>query len=101
MATAKIDLEVLGMLAREAGKAILEVYETDFAVEQKADASPLTLADRRSHQIISAGLQSRYPEVPVLSEEGKEVSLCGSQGMAFVLARGSVGRHQGVCQEER
>lgn len=68
-----IDLEVLGKLAREAGKAILEVYETDFEVEQKADASPLTLADRRSHQIISTGLQSRYPEIPVLSEEGKEV----------------------------
>ena len=74
MATAKIDLEVLGLLAREAGKAILEVYDTDFAVEQKADASPLTLADRRSHQIITDGLRSRYPEVPVLSEEGKEVS---------------------------
>jgi len=73
MTTAMIDLEELGKLAREAGKAILEVYETDFEVEEKADASPLTLADRRSHQIISAGLQSRYPAIPVLSEEGREV----------------------------
>jgi 3'(2'), 5'-bisphosphate nucleotidase len=66
-------LEYLGNLAREAGKAILEVYETDFEVERKEDASPLTLADRRSHEIIAAGLQSRYPEIPVLSEEGKAV----------------------------
>lgn len=73
MTKAMIDLEDLGNLAREAGKAILEIYETDFEVEQKADASPLTLADRRSHQIISTDLQSRYPAIPVLSEEGKEV----------------------------
>jgi 3'(2'), 5'-bisphosphate nucleotidase len=68
-----IDLELLGNLAREAGDAILEVYKTDFEVERKADASPLTLADRRSHQIISKGLQAQYPGIPVLSEEGKEV----------------------------
>jgi 3'(2'), 5'-bisphosphate nucleotidase len=73
MAKETIDLEVLGNLAKEAGKAIMEVYETEFEVERKADASPLTLADRRSHQIISTGLQSRYPDLPVLSEEGKEV----------------------------
>lgn len=73
MTTAMIDLEALGKLAREAGKAILEVYETDFEVEEKADTSPLTLADRRSHQIISARLQTRYPAIPVLSEEGREV----------------------------
>lgn len=73
MAVRDIDLEFLSTLAREAGRAILEVYETDFAVEQKADASPLTLADRRSHQLLSSGLQARYPEIPVLSEEGREV----------------------------
>ncbi len=73
MAKRTIDLEVLGSLAREAGKAILDVYQTDFEVERKADASPLTLADRRSHQLISTALKSRYPDVPVLSEEGKAV----------------------------
>ena len=72
MAKEVINLEILGNLAREAGKAILEVYETDFEVERKEDSSPLTLADRRSHQIIAAGLQSQYPQIPVLSEEGKE-----------------------------
>lgn len=73
MANRTIDLEFLGKLAAEAGTAILEVYESEFEVERKADASPLTLADRRSHQIISDGLQTHYPGIPVLSEEGKEV----------------------------
>ena len=31
--------------AVEAGQAILEVYRSDFDVEQKSDNSPLTMAD--------------------------------------------------------
>ena len=69
-----VALEVLGNVVREAGEAILEVYGTDFEVERKADCSPLTLADRQSHEIIAARLQSHYPHIPVLSEEGKETS---------------------------
>jgi len=68
-----IDLDFVGNLAIEAGKAILEVYETDFGVDQKGDNSPITLADRRSHQLLSRELQKKYPDIPVLSEEGKEV----------------------------
>ncbi len=55
----------------EAGKAILEIYHTDFKVEFKADESPLTLADRRAHDIISARLSST--SIPVLSEEGRNI----------------------------
>jgi 3'(2'), 5'-bisphosphate nucleotidase len=57
--------------AAQAGRAILEVYHTDFQVEDKADRSPLTLADKRSHQIITAALQPFG--LPLLSEEGREV----------------------------
>ncbi|KKL10336.1 hypothetical protein LCGC14_2556840, partial [marine sediment metagenome] len=38
-------------VAREAGRAILDVYGADdFNVEYKDDDSPLTEADRRSHE---------------------------------------------------
>lgn len=67
------DLEFLADLAKEAGKAILEVYGTEFNVHRKEDRTPLTEADTRSHQIISRALQTRYPEIPILSEEGKEI----------------------------
>jgi 3'(2'), 5'-bisphosphate nucleotidase len=67
------DLEFLGHLARQAGAAILEVYAGEITVEEKQDHSPLTLADKRSHVIISAGLQAHFAGIPVLSEEGKEV----------------------------
>jgi 3'(2'), 5'-bisphosphate nucleotidase len=58
--------------AVNAGSAILEVYiEADFGVESKADESPLTLADRRAHEVITESLKET--EIPVLSEEGKEI----------------------------
>ena len=63
----------MGRLAVEAGSAALEIYRTDFMVDLKADTSPLTLADTRSHRIIAEGLQAAYPDIPVLSEEGKSV----------------------------
>jgi 3'(2'), 5'-bisphosphate nucleotidase len=72
--TGMIDLDYLGQLAKAAGQAILEVYSTEFTVERKEDRSPLTLADKESHRIIHQGLTTRYPDIPVLSEEGKETA---------------------------
>ena len=68
-----LDFDFLSAIAREAGKAIMEVYDTDFEVERKDDRSPITLADKRSHNLIVDSLRRRYPDIPVLSEEGKEV----------------------------
>ena len=56
-------------LATEAGNAILEVYSTDFAVQEKEDESPLTQADLASHRCIAAGLARLTPGVPIISEE--------------------------------
>ncbi|RDZ26928.1 3'(2'),5'-bisphosphate nucleotidase CysQ [Lysobacter silvisoli] len=56
-------------IAREAAAAILAIYEQDFDVEHKADASPLTAADLAAHHCIVAGLAALTPDVPVLSEE--------------------------------
>ncbi len=58
--------------AIEAGRAILDVYRSsDFRVEEKPDKSPLTLADRRSHEIIVKCLGKS--DIPILSEEGKDI----------------------------
>ncbi len=63
--------------AKRAGEAILDVYGSDFAVEQKDDKSPLTLADTRSHEIIMDVLEQTITvnncTVPVLSEEGRGI----------------------------
>ena len=62
-------VEPIVALAEEAGRAILEVYSTDFEVQSKADESPLTQADLASHRCIAAGLESLTPGIPVISEE--------------------------------
>jgi len=60
--------------AKKAGDAILEVYGSGFSVEQKEDKSPLTLADRRSHEVISHHLRTaEIISLPVLSEEGRNI----------------------------
>lgn len=63
--------------AKRAGEAILEVYDSDFAVEQKDDKSPLTLADKRSHETIASVLEQTITvnnsTVPILSEEGRDI----------------------------
>lgn len=61
-------------LAQRAGDAILSVYSEQFDVTHKTDQSPLTVADLRSHDIISQGLRDLTPELPVLSEEDSDVS---------------------------
>ena len=69
---AKLLAEVV-TLARQAGDAILSVYGQQFEVTHKADQSPLTLADTKSHEIIVRGLQTLTPDVPVLSEEASDI----------------------------
>lgn len=61
-------------LARAAGRAILEVYGTDFGVVEKAnDAGPVTLADQRASELIVAGLKAAFPGHGVISEEVESV----------------------------
>ena len=57
-------------IAREAGRAILDVYgRDDFAVSRKSDNSPLTEADQVAHGIISRALAKLDDNLPILSEE--------------------------------
>jgi 3'(2'), 5'-bisphosphate nucleotidase len=68
------NIDELLKIAREAGQAILEVYEgDDFGVEQKGDNSPLTIADKKANDIICDGLVKLFPNIPIISEENKEV----------------------------
>jgi 3'(2'), 5'-bisphosphate nucleotidase len=58
----------------DAGHAIMEIYKTDFNIEIKDDQSPLTKADISSHQIITRSLKKLTPNLPILSEESKNIS---------------------------
>jgi len=63
----------------EAGRAILDIYESDdVGVEYKEDQSPLTRADRAAHEVLMRHLEATG--IPVLSEEGKHMPYSERQG---------------------
>ena len=64
-------LEIAIRTSINAGKEILQVYSSEFSVEKKEDNSPLTFADKKSHEIIFISLSET--QIPILSEEGKEI----------------------------
>lgn len=55
----------------EAGKAIMLVYNSNYEIEIKSDTSPLTIADKNSHEIIFNILKAS--KIPILSEEGEKI----------------------------
>lgn len=65
--------QVLG-IARQAGKAILEVYSSsEFEVDEKQDNTPITTADLLAHRMIVSDLKSIKPRIQILSEESTNV----------------------------
>ena len=69
----KINIQDIVNIAKKAGSSIMEIYEKDFHIEYKDDKSPLTEADIKSNEIICNALTNLYPDIPLLSEENKEI----------------------------
>ena len=70
MVSPKLRSDVVA-LVREAGRATMTYYDAPEAagVREKADKSPVTLADEVAHGILVDGLRRLDPSVPVVSEE--------------------------------
>ena len=66
-------IEQLIKISKEAGKAILKIYNTNFDYQIKKDLSPLTKADTSSHNIICERLKLLTPDIPILSEEDSDI----------------------------
>ena len=64
-------LDEVRLIAEAAGHAIMRVYEQDFFVERKADASPVTEADLVANHLIASRLADLGDGWPVLTEEGR------------------------------
>ena len=66
-------LDALRALARSAGRVIMDYSATLGPISLKEDRSPLTGADLAADALIRAALAKRFPEIPVLSEEGEAI----------------------------
>jgi 3'(2'), 5'-bisphosphate nucleotidase len=72
-ATAMLETELkeVETIAREAGRILLEIYATDFAVDYKSKSDPVTAADRLANAHIVARLRDRFPEDGIVAEESE------------------------------
>ena len=62
-------LEIALDIARRAGDKTLEHFQTDLVVESKADASPVTIADRGAEEIARRLIEDRFPSDGIIGEE--------------------------------
>ena len=62
-------LPAIEALTRRAGAVVMAIYATDFEVQGKADASPVTQADQQAEAVILAGLRALTPDIPIVAEE--------------------------------
>jgi 3'(2'), 5'-bisphosphate nucleotidase len=76
---------VFRRLAIEAGRAIMEIYESgELGVQAKSDDSPVTLADLAADKIIHAGLTAAFPDTQLVTEEMAS-SHGGARERLFIL----------------
>ena len=62
-------LALFERLALCAGRAVLDVFRSDIAVNRKEDSTPVTEADYASEKIILEGLRAQLPSIPCVAEE--------------------------------
>jgi 3'(2'), 5'-bisphosphate nucleotidase len=61
---------------REAGRVEMAHFTTGVKFEQKADRSPVTIADREAEAVLLATLRDIAPDIPIVAEE--EISAGGA-----------------------
>ena len=69
--------------AWQAGRITLGYFQTGVDVEQKADDSPVTVADRQAEQKLIEMIRSRFPEDAILGEEHGEHP--GTSGRRWIV----------------
>ncbi len=75
----------LARIALDAGKTVMEVYATDFNVDRKDDASPVTQADEKAEALILKGLAEAEPGLDVIAEESVSAGYIPEHGVRFAL----------------
>ncbi|MCI0335954.1 MAG: 3'(2'),5'-bisphosphate nucleotidase CysQ [Acidobacteria bacterium] len=63
------ELEIAKGLAREAGRILLEYYQSDTQVQWKGHDDPVTAADRAANEMLVRELHRQFPHDAILSEE--------------------------------
>lgn len=78
-------LEALTATVREAGTIALEIYNKPFAVETKADQSPVTQADLAVDKLLYAAISAAFPDVVIVTEEQAQTHRAIAPDTTFFL----------------
>lgn len=69
------ELEIASRLAREAGRLLLEVYDTEYTVVEKPEGGgPVTVADKRANEFLVTALRKAFPGDGIVAEESCDTS---------------------------
>ena len=68
-----------------AGAVVMSYFQAATTVETKADASPVTAADREAEEVIEAGLARLQPDIPVIGEEAASLGNLPTAAERFFL----------------
>ncbi|WP_428088115.1 3'(2'),5'-bisphosphate nucleotidase CysQ [Candidatus Thioglobus sp.] len=60
-------------LTQKVGEMIMSHYKQSLIIQTKADQTPLTIADQKSHDLIVQALSKLTPDTPILSEESEKI----------------------------
>lgn len=77
--------EEFAELAVAAGAAVMQFYNNDSHAREKGDTSPVCDADLAGEALILAGLASRLPDLPVVSEEAAAAGAKSTTADTFIL----------------
>ncbi|MET0596046.1 MAG: 3'(2'),5'-bisphosphate nucleotidase CysQ [Polyangiaceae bacterium] len=79
------ELSVMLRVAREASVIVARIYATNFSVDYKGPADPVTQADREANALIVTRLAEAFGPVPVVAEESDESAFAGWVGAERVF----------------
>ena len=69
--------------AWQAGRITLQYFQAGVVAEEKADASPVTIADKRAEVLLREMIEAQFPEDGIVGEEQEEKS--GSTGRRWIV----------------
>jgi 3'(2'), 5'-bisphosphate nucleotidase len=73
----RAELDRLARIARDAGRGILRIYESDFRVDYKSPGDPVTDADREANTLICSRLEAEFPGAAIVAEESASENYAG------------------------
>jgi histidinol-phosphatase len=79
-----VRLDLARAVGREAGRLTLRYFQQDnYAVERKADQSPVTIADRSAEELLRSRIAQAFPADAIIGEEFGRAG--GTSGFTWIL----------------